>query len=68
MADSNSNSYIFTERLDLQINKDEYITDSSDILEYDKMIENMKKELLLCKLKLNYLERLVSYMIIKSYD
>ena len=33
----------------------------------DIMIENMKKELLWCKLKLNYLENIVSVMLEESY-
>jgi alpha-D-ribose 1-methylphosphonate 5-phosphate C-P lyase len=36
-----------------------YVVDSSDMEEYEIMIENMKKELLLCKLKINYLERII---------
>jgi len=56
-----------SQNIDLQIDNDVYIIDSSDIKEYDKMIENMKKELLLCKLKLNYLERTVVLMLEESY-
>jgi len=44
-------------------NEREYIFDSSEIEEYETMIENMKKELLCCKLKLNYLEKLVLVML-----
>lgn len=44
-----------------------YVVDSSDTEEYEMMIENMKKELLLCKLKINYLERIILTMIDKKY-
>jgi hypothetical protein len=44
-----------------------YVVDSSDMEEYEIMIENMKKELLLCKLKINYLERIILTMIDKKY-
>jgi hypothetical protein len=57
------------QNMDLQGDNDNdiYIIDSSDMTEYDKMIENMKKELLWCKLKLNYLENIVSVMLEESY-
>jgi putative heme degradation protein len=64
--DDNVNS---GQNMDLQGDNDNdiYIIDSSDMTEYDKMIENMKKELLWCKLKLNYLENIVSVMLEESY-
>ena len=62
--DDNVNS---GQNMDLQGDNDIYIIDSSDMTEYDKMIENMKKELLWCKLKLNYLENIVSVMLEESY-
>ena len=55
------------QNIDLQIDNDTYIIDSNDIKEYEKMIENMKKELLWGKLKLNYLERIVVLMLEESY-
>jgi len=55
------------QNINLQIDNDVYIIESSDIKEYEIMIENMKKELLWCKMKLNYLERIVLLMLEESY-
>jgi len=45
-----------------------YIIESDDMKDCYKIIENMKKDLLWCKLKLNYLEKLVLLMLEKSYN
>lgn len=47
----------------------EYVFDSSEFEEckmIEMMIENMKKELLWCKLKMNYLERIFLAMLENS--